>query len=251
MIALSLMEESNVYSIRGKTVSLVRQYDNQFSLIEWGGLDFARRYCEALMQLYCAIDYNPPHSGVKKAMSLDQGIKCAEACCKILCEMQDGRERLYPGNKCFMGCHGIPWTATISCLEKTVESWKVLIIRTESLQIGCSSKIHSHAIANESYVEHSFGFTKKKGQGNNESMEEYVISKRAHMIDFQMRMSVLPFNQHTKTKLRDKGYQSIESRQVPMSLKEFKEIFSYAAGKTEDGEKLQITDECKQILKKA
>lgn len=72
MIALSLMEESNVYSIRGKTVSLVRQYDNQFSLIEWGGLDFVRRYCEALMQLYCAIDYNPSHSGVKKAMSLDE-----------------------------------------------------------------------------------------------------------------------------------------------------------------------------------
>ena len=52
------------------------------------------------------------------------------------------------------------------------------------------------------------------------------------MVDFQMRMCKLPFTQHTKTKIRDKGYQSLESRQVPMSLNEFQEFFHYS--KTDD-----------------
>ena len=99
------------------------------------------------------------------------------------------------------------------------------------LQAGSSNDVKTRAVGNEPLVEHSLGFTKKKGQGHSQNMEEYIASKRTDMVDFQMRMSKLPFCQHTKTKLRDKGYQSLEDRQVPISLKVFKEIFDYDAGK--------------------
>ena len=240
----------HVSCLFGNTVMFVRQHGNLFSLMEWGGLEFARRFCEAVMLLYRAIDYKPPNSGILRATTLDECIVGAEACFKVLSEMKENRLKLYPGNTSFYGCHGTPWTATITCLEKTVESWKVLKRRAEILQAGSSSKILAHAVGNESYVEHSFGFVKKSGQGHNESMEEYIVSKRKHMVDFQMRMSKLPFNQHVKTKLRDKGYQTLESRQVPMSLKEFKEIFSYAAP-VKINQHLRVTDDCQQVLKKA
>ena len=120
------------------------------------------------------------------------------------------------------------------------------------MQPGSSSKVVPKSITNESYVEHSFGFTKKKSQGNNQSQEEYIQAKRTHMVDFQMRMCKLPFSQYTKTKLRDKGYQEVDPRKVSMSLKEFLEIFSYSEGSSSDENTAStVTDDQNKLLKKA
>ena len=74
-----------------------------------------------------------------------------------------------------------------------------------------ASSIYPHACTNECLVEHSFGFTVKKGQGHLQTMEEYIHAKSKHALVFQMRMINSPFNQYTKTKLRDKGYQHLDS----------------------------------------
>ena len=258
-VSLTLLDELQLdghfqaFSIHGNVVSIAialneSRCTNQYSVLQWGSLDFGLSYCEAVSKLYSAIGYVPP-GGTRRQISLDECIVEAEYCCLLLQNMQQERKDMFSSRESFMGCDGIPWSKTIECLVRTIKSWKVLCARMEILKPGSSRQITSHSIANESYVEHSFGFTKKKGQGHNQSQEEYIQAKRTHMVDFQMRMCKLPFCQHTKTKLRDKGYQSLESRQVPMSLNEFQEIFHYS--KSSKPEQRVIDDDNEQLLKKA
>ena len=102
--------------------------------------------------------------------------------------------------------------------------------------------IYSHAITNESWIEHSFGFTKRRGQGHLQSMEEYIQSKRSHA------MCNLPFSQHIKSKVRDKGYQNLQERgKLNISLNEMREIFQA----TLERHTPQLTDEEALALKKA
>ena len=56
-------------------------------------------------------------------------------------------------------------------------------------------------------------------------MEEYIHAKSKHALDFQMRMINSPLNQCTKTKLRDKGYQHLDSSlNSKLELKDLTEI---------------------------
>ena len=243
----------------GSVASVVAALNNsectrQFAVLEWGSLGFSKMYCDAVHKLYQAISYIPPFGNKDKMQMecLTDSIDAAEVCCKLLGDMQLEKENIFIGRESFQGCEGIPWSATIECLERTIQSWKMLIWRLESIQCGSSKKVMPRCITNESYVEHSFGFTKMKGQGNNQSQEEYVQSKRTHMVDFQMRMCKLPFCQYTKTKLRDKGYQEVETRQFSLSLKEFCEIFNYSEKQEDGGSTLEpITEKQEQLLKKA
>ena len=113
-----------------------------------------------------------------------------------------------------------------------------------------SSLVFSHCITNESWVEHSFGFTTKKEQGQLQSVEEYVQSKRRNAVDFQIRMCNAPFIQYVKSKVRDKGYQQLdEHRKVDISYKELCEIF-----KTSSKDKVAevaLSDEESSMLKKS
>ena len=231
---------------------------NQFAVLEWGSLTFCRMYCDAVHKLYQAISYVPPFGNRDKMKFVDDltdSIEAAEVCCNLLRDMQKEKKGIFVGRESFMGCEGIPWSATIDCLERTVQSWRILNWRLEAIQSGSSIKVIPRSVTNESYVEDAFGFTKKKGQGNNQSQEEYIQSKRTHMVDFQMRMCKLPFCQYTKTKLKDKGYQEVDTRQnqVSMSLSEFCEIFNYPARSTPDDAitVATTTDDQNQLVKKA
>ena len=261
-VSMSLLDELQLNGklqamvVYGKVVTAVIALDdskciNQYSVLQWGSLNFAIKYCKAVSVLYGGIGYFPP-GATRRFISIDECIRQVESSCDFICDLQQEKEDLYPSRGQFMGCDGVPWTKTKQCYERTYLSWKVLKSRMEVLSPGSSERITSHSVANEAYVEHSFGFTKKKGQGHNQSQVEYTQSKRTHMVDFQMRMCKLPFSQHTKTKIRDKGYQSLESRQVPMSLKEFQEIFFYSASsKTQEEIENAISDSQSQLLKKA
>ena len=247
-----------LYGSVATILSSVKSESTQhFSVLEWGPLAFSRMYCEAVHKLYQAINYIPPF-GNRDNIHMDQLTDCieaAEGCYRLLRNMEVEKRNMFEGRESFMGCEGIPWTATVECLRRTIESWRLITWRLETMQSGSSKRVVPHCITNESYVEHSFGFTKKRGQGNNQSQEEYVQSKRTHMVDFQMRMCDLPFCQYTKTKLRDKGYQEVDrrNRQVSMSLSEICEIFRYSDQSTSDNKEITkaITDGQKQLMKKA
>ena len=251
---LDLDGHLKAFTIHGKVVSIAATLNtsrctNEYAILQWGRLDFGLLYCEAVSKLYEAVNYVPP-GGNSRFISLKECILIAQDCCSLLQKMQQEKENMYVSRHSFMGCDGIPWSQTINSFVRTYNSWKVLCARMEILKPGSSQDLSAHAAANESYIEHSFGFIKLTGQGHNQSQQEYVGSKRRHEIDFQMRMSKLPFCQYTKTKIRDKGYQSLESRQVQISLKEFKEIFNYSRS-----EKLvrkdSVNEVDKQLLKKA
>ena len=123
-----------------------------------------------------------------------------------------------------------------------------LLQRLSHFDKDLGKTIYSHAITNESWIEHSFGFTKKRGQGHLQSMEEYIQSKRSHAIDFQLRMCNLPFSQHIKSEVRDKGYQNLQERgKLNISLKEMREIFQA----TLETHIPHLTDEEALALKKA
>lgn len=57
-------------------------------------------------------------------------------------------------------------------------------------------------------------------------MYGYVHNKSKHELDFQMRMTELPFCQYTKVKLRDKSYQHLDSTAFSkMDMNNFWDIF--------------------------
>ena len=89
----------------------------------------------------------------------------------------------------------------------------------------------------------------KKGQGHNQNMQEYIIAKRMHGVDFQIRMCEMPFCQYTKEKLQDKGYQQIEGDRCKINIKELREIFAFS--QEEGCSESDVTDEDEHLLKKA
>ena len=78
---------------------------------------------------------------------------------------------------------------------------------------------------NESIVEHSFGETHQKGQGNLQNKEEYSQAKRRSQVNFHIKMTDAPFNQYIKVKKRDQGYQAIEKGSTKLRLDDLREIF--------------------------
>lgn len=114
-----------------------------------------------------------------------------------------------------------------------------------------SSKIHAPSITSEKDVEHSFGYIMKKGQGNNQTQEEYIISKRKHVIDFQMRKCKMPFSQYTKDKIQDKGYQQIEGDRCTLTKEELEEVFFLKKKEDSMEESIEMSAEDANLLKKA
>ena len=161
-------------------------------------------------------------------------------------------ENKHPTRK-FKGPDGMPSFETIHCLEVTVESWEVLkerlnIFSLNSERMTPVDDLYTPSVQSESTVEHSFGFTSKRGQGNSQDQQEYCTSKRLASVDFILRICKMPFNQKIKEKLRDKGYQDLIGNRVQIPSKDLKEIFSYNMMEEETGE---IADDDHNLLKKA
>ena len=108
-------------------------------------------------------------------------------------------------------------------------------------------------MTSEKNVEHGFGFVSKKGQGNNMTMEEYIIAKRRSTVDFQLRMSKMPFFQHVKDSVQDKGYQAIDGDSCKISVKDLQEIFDFSKKEsyTQTRKKADISEEKNFLMKKA
>ena len=140
--------------------------------------------------------------------------------------MQEEQEKNYPSRKSFMGPNGVIFTDTVKCFQETVDSWRANINWLDHFNPTLTDEVYSHTITNESLIEHSFGFVVSKGQAQLQNMYEYIHSKNKHELDFQMRMTDVPFNQYTKTKLRDKGYQELNSTfKTKLKMSEFWNIF--------------------------
>ena len=221
--------------------------------MEHGSLDFAIRYADAICKLYDAIGYVPPRGDRKTRITnfeecTSKGVECAE----LLQQMQEECEKRFPGRSTFMGPDGMPWSKTIECVVDTIKSWKVLSARVESIIAGSSQDIYPPSVTSEHNVEHSFGFVGKKGQGNNQSQQEYIAAKRSHAVDFQLRMCKMHFCQSQKSKIRDKGYQELEGDRVSLSVEDLKEIFGFCEKQnTEDDENNDITEEDAAVIQKA
>ena len=66
------------------------------------------------------------------------------------------------------------WILSILQLTAGPQQTKTL----KELNGGNEINVYSHSVSNESWIEHSFGFQQKKGQGNLQNMVEYIQSKR-------------------------------------------------------------------------
>ena len=219
------------FCLSGKVISAAIMNQNNFHLHQYGPLNFALQYTNAVSKLYDAIGYIPPGGSrasrlQRRNIPLNECVLKAEQCSNLMQEMQTEAKERTPGRSSFHGPDGMPFTDTIRCLQSTIESWNILIDRVERLDKGSSQRIYSPSVTSEKYVEHSFGFVKKKGQGQNQTMEEYIVSKRRHVIHFQMRMCKLPFCQYTKDSLQDKGYQQIEGDRCVLTKQELQELFA-------------------------
>ena len=115
----------------------------------------------------------------------------------------------------------------MACLNNTIAGWKTIVNRFKKLdRIDLVDKIRPRAVVNESIIEHSFGFVTLKAGKQLQDMFEYVHDKAKHELDFQMRLTKLPFCQHTKVKLRDKSYQDLDSSVFSkMDMDDFWDIF--------------------------
>ena len=214
--------------INGKVTSAAIMVQNSFRLYQLGPLGYAIKFCDALEKFYYAVGYVPPVGNRKmqqQCLLLQESVDKAQECGNLLEDMQAKAEERTPGRKSFRGLDGMPFTETVECISDTIKSWQTIIKRCEMLEESSSSKIHAPSITSEKDVEHSFGYIMKKGQGNNQSQEEYIISKRKHVIDFQMRKCKMPFSQYTKDSIQDKGYQQIEGDRCSLSKEELDEIF--------------------------
>ena len=116
-----------------------------------------------------------------------------------------------------------------------------------------SRDVYPHAITNEALIEHSFGFIVKQGQYQLQDMYQYVHAKNKHEMDFQMHSTDLPFNQYTKIKLRDKGYQQMNDFKSRLYMKDFWEIFvkDKEQKKEVNETTAQPTEQEKKILRQA
>ena len=89
-----------------------------------------------------------------------------------------------------------------------------------------------------------------KGQGNNQNQQEYIIAKRDHAMNFQLRMCRIPFCQCQKATVRDKGYQELEGSRISLTLGDLRQIF-YLCEKEYPEDIYAIPKEDDHILQKA
>ena len=157
--------------------------------------------------------------------TLGESIKLAGDLVDVLSRVQEEAGKQFTKWNSFTGLHGTAFTKTVKCLKSTMDSWKALVAKLNYLDASLTDKVNPHVITNESIIEHSFGFLHQKGQGQLQTMYEYLHSKVKCEIDFQLRMSDCPFNQNVKTKLGDKAYQEIhEERKGKLSMDELWKI---------------------------
>ena len=238
--------------MNGKVISTLVFTRNSYALFQLGRLNFAVRYANAVLQLYDAIGYVPPEGGrgerlARRNISFSESLSKGKESIKLLQDMQNQAENSNPNRSSFRGADGMPWTDTINSFVATVESWEVNKMRADHIKQGSSDLIQPAALGSEKNVEHSFGYTTRKGQGHNMSMQEYIIAKRKFATDFQLRMCQMPFCQHTKENIRDKGYQQIEGDRCKITSRELKEIFTLTEKETVR-KNVQEVPECDRIL---
>jgi hypothetical protein len=140
--------------------------------------------------------------------------------------MQKAKEELYPTRTSFIHADGMPWTTTIKCLTNTWNSWKALKKRLDYFDQNLVTQVDPHTITNESLIEHGFGSQKSRGQGNLQNAQEYIQTKRLKGVDFHLKMTRMPFNQHAMSKkIFDKSYQEMDQRSLKISFQELCELF--------------------------
>ena len=240
--------------MNGNVLSAAIMVQNTFRLYQLGPLEFASKYAKAIAQLYYAVGYVPPVGNrkiQKQCLLLQKSVNSAHECGELLEAMQVETESRTPGRTSFRGDDGMPYSETIECVKYTINSWETLINRCEYLKEGSSSKIHAPSITSEKDVEHGFGYIVRKGQGNNQTQEEYIISKRKHVTDFQMRKCKMPFYQYTKDSIQDKGYQQVEGDRCRLTKKELEEIFFIKDQEDCMEDPPDLSTEGKLLLKKA
>ena len=112
-----------VTTVWGKTIYIVGKADQRFVLEEYGKLNFAIKYCNAIYQFYSAISYRPPY-GVKNndRKNFIDCISDGELAVDLLATMENDRESKYPTRKSFMGPSGTVFSGTVKCFEDTVDS---------------------------------------------------------------------------------------------------------------------------------
>jgi hypothetical protein len=237
----------------GDTIFIIKKLTLfSYVLEEIGSLSFGADFSEAIYNFYRAISYAKPGKGATlERLTLRESIQLATPLVNLLKGMQTSLDAKY-SRSTFQGDFGSPWTQTMDCLIETVESWAALVRRLDFFDPSLADKVYSHAITNESWIEHSFGFTTKRGQGHLQDMKEYIESKRKHAIDFQIRMTDTPFCQYTKTKVRDKGYQSlVDVGKTKLSVKDILMIFGDQEKNKADADQEDISDQDEMILRQA
>ena len=253
----TLMAPENVVSHHqwGSIVYWIRKAaTNRYQLEESGPLNFGVEFSSAIALFYDAISYTPRNSRRNHQVKLTDSIELSSSAVKLFSKMQDAKEDLYPTRKTFVHADGMPWSKTIKCLVDTVDSWKALLKRLEFLEPNLPSKVDPHTITNESVLEHSFGSTKTRGQGNSQNPQEYTQTKRLRCVDFHLKMCKMPFNQHCLSrKEEEKSYQSIEERSLKISFKEIQKLFQKAGENSvsPDEEDAVLNDEQTTLLKNA
>lgn len=254
-------EKTTCLCLNGKVISAVVMKDNTFCLFQMGPLDFAVEYSSAVTNIYDAIGYIPPRGDReerlrKRLISFQESIEKGKKSIQFFKGMQLEAEHKNPGRSSFHGADGMPFTGTIESLESTVQSWEVLQKRCNMIKEDSSCNIYPPAVTSEKNIEHGFGYVSKKGQGHNLSMEEYIIAKRRSTVDFQLRMSKMPFCQRVKDSVQDKGYQDIDGGSCKISVKDLKEIFEFSKKEsytksTSRRSQADIPEEDKIMIKKA
>ena len=219
----------SLLSAHGNVVYSIGKLSSNVHVLEESGLlNFAVSFCEAVHKFYNAVAYIPPHGDKSvRLMKMSDCIESAKPLKEILQSMQVQREDIFPSRTSFQGNDGIPFTQTIDCIAKSIEAWESVCLRLDTLsESNLSDMINPHALTNEALVERSFGFTMKRGQGHQQNMMEYIQSRRNVVVDFMIKMCITPFNQYTKVKLRDKGYQNLDDdRKSKIKVEKLLDLF--------------------------
>ena len=210
------LNETHSYPIAmaswGPTVSIVGKFEQMYKLQECGVLNFGLRLSEALNLMYHAIGYLPSH-GNKHVVerSFPETIEECKVLAGVIQEMQWEKENIFPSRSSFSGIEGNVFTTTAACLSNTIDDRELLVQRLELIGSSIIINVHPNDIVNESVIEHSFVYVNLKAKKRLLDMYDCIHNKAKHEIDFQMRMTHLPFNQYNKIKLWDKSYQNLQS----------------------------------------
>ena len=156
-------------------------------MIECSSVDFGLKLSAALNAGYKVACYIPPHGDRgMTSKSIDESIQLLEKLLTLLTDIQDECKVRYPTRNTFGGNEGAVASDTVYCLKTTVASWKTLRNRIAHFDPTLIPLVNPYTIINELLIEHSFGFTFKKGQGHNMSKEEYLHAKNKFEVDFQL-----------------------------------------------------------------